>query len=78
MPTLYNDHTPYWTDTPRTPGMCCRVATLENALAWADTTDQFAYCVDLLEISAWDDDAERLVLRLEQLMARVIMTQGTI
>lgn len=39
--------------------------TMENAIEWEHLTDKFIFCLDLLELSAWDDMADRWVNRLE-------------
>lgn len=49
-----------------------KLATLENAKAWHNTSEQFTYCIDLLEISAWADNAERLVDRLEMQFEKLL------
>ena len=40
-------------------------ATLENAIGWQDSEEKFCYCIDLLEVSAHDDKADRAVDILE-------------
>lgn len=40
-------------------------ATLENATKWNTLTDKYVFCIDLLEISAHDNNADYLVELLE-------------
>lgn len=42
------------------------LVTEDNAREWYGTREKFTFCIDLLDISAWDDDAEEKVDRLEQ------------
>lgn len=40
-------------------------ATLENAIEWNDDPEKYTYCIIHLDISAWDDDADKRVNQLE-------------
>ncbi len=40
--------------------------TTDNAIAWYEEVEKFVFCIDLLEISAHDADADKQVNRLEK------------
>ena len=42
------------------------LATLENALEWHRVQEKFTYCIDALEISAHNSNADQLVDQLEK------------
>jgi hypothetical protein len=40
--------------------------TMENAIEWDHLTDKFVFCLDLLELSAWDEGVDERVDDLEE------------
>ena len=40
-------------------------ATLENAKEWQEDQEKYTFCINHLDISAWDDDADSRVNQLE-------------
>jgi hypothetical protein len=44
---------------------CVRAATIDQAKEWAATDEKFIHCIDTLEISAHDADADDRVVALE-------------
>lgn len=53
-------------------GTLSRVATLDNARQWARESEQFIFCIDLLEMSAHDDQADWAVNTLEDRFAALL------
>ena len=51
-------------------------ATLQNAIEWNQTAEQFIYCIDLLEISAHCTTADSKVDRLESLFMALLVEDG--
>lgn len=39
--------------------------TIEHAKEWALSQEKYTFCIDCLELSAWDDNADYYVNRLE-------------
>lgn len=48
------------------------IATLHNALEWHSVVEKFTYCIDALEISAHDNNADALVRQLEDKFERAL------
>lgn len=42
-----------------------KLATEENKKEYKETEEKFVFCIHLLDISAWDDNADELVDMLE-------------
>tara|TARA_R110001592_G_C13165322_1_gene749321 strand:+ start:70 stop:288 length:219 start_codon:yes stop_codon:yes gene_type:complete len=49
-----------------------KLATQKNATAWDVTEEKFIFCIDLLEISAHDENADVLVDDLELYLAETL------
>ncbi len=41
------------------------IATKANAAAWKQDEEKFVFCINLLDVSAWDDNCDELVDELE-------------
>jgi hypothetical protein len=54
------------------PGKIDEIATLANAQGWAKESEQFIFCIDLLEMSAHDDQADSAVNRLEDRFEKLL------
>lgn len=52
-------------------------STLEQAIAWNESSEQFTHCIDLLEISAHDSDSDIRVNALE-LHYQMILSEADI
>ena len=48
------------------------LATLKNAKEWQETSERFTYCIDLLDISAHDNDSDEKVYFLEKLFVQAL------
>lgn len=53
-------------------------ATLDNAKKWHNEQDQFVFCVDLMGISAWDDNCDELVDSLEDEFETLLSAEGIV
>lgn len=40
-------------------------ATIDHAKEWNEDDEKYVYCLDYLELSAWDDNADLYVNKLE-------------
>ena len=55
---------------------CVKEVTLENAKEWYAEQDKFVYCIDLLEISVWDDNSDALVNALENKFTKMLKKEN--
>lgn len=53
-----------------------KVATLDNAIVWSELTDQFVFCIDLLQISAQWSQADAWVDLLEAKFDQALRDAG--
>jgi len=49
-----------------------QAATMDNALQWLNSPEKYLFCIDVLEISANDLDADDIVERLEEIYEALI------
>lgn len=40
-------------------------ATIDNAREWLESPEKYTYCLEFLDLSAWDENADSMINRIE-------------